>query len=539
MSMLASALALLVTGVTFVSYEQVSFREALLDRLSLTGSVIADNSAAALSFNDPASAKQTLQALAADSHIVGAVIFDGRGHVFASYHRLGSPGGFSAPRVEHDTRRVDERYARLFHGIQLAGEQVGTVYIQSDLTEMQARIRRYALIMALVMTGASLCSFIVTWRLQKAISGPVLHLSGVMARVTAGHDYSVRAVPVGNDELGSLIVGFNTMLGQIQAQDHALQEGREKLEKRVEERTHELKAEAGEHRRAKEELERVHRQLMDASRQAGMAEIATNVLHNVGNVLNSVNVSAILASELAQKSKASSLGKVVELMREHAVDLGGFVQNDPRGQHLLPHLAVLSEHLRSEQAAIVQELASLRTNIEHIKDIVAMQQSYAKVAGVQEIIGVVDLVEDSLRMNTGAMDRHGVSLVRDFSSEPLVNLDKHKVLQILINLIRNAKYACEESTAVDKRIVIGVESTDDKVRITVQDNGVGIAPENLTRIFNHGLTTRATGHGFGLHGGALAARELGGTLTVSSEGQGHGARFTLELPVYLNELVDA
>jgi signal transduction histidine kinase len=278
---------------------------------------------------------------------------------------------------------------------------------------------------------------------------------------------------------------------------------------------------------------------MDASRQAGMAEIATNVLHNVGNVLNSVNVSAILASDLAQKSKASSLSRVVALMREHLSDLGDFVQNDPRGQHLLPHLGHLSEHLQSEQAAIVQELGSLRTNIEHIKDIVAMQQSYAKVAGVREIIGVVDLIEDSLRMNVGALSRHGVNLVRQFDSEPLVNVDKHKVLQILVNLIRNAKYACEESTTADKTIIVHVESVNDKVRIAVKDNGVGIAPENLTRIFNHGFTTRATGHGFGLHSGALAARELGGTLTASSEGQGHGATFTLELPAHQEELVDA
>src|SRR5690348_5031124 len=146
------------------------------------------------------------------------------------------------------------------------------------------------------------------------------------------------------------------MLTQMQIQDSALQQARVDLEKRVEDRTAELQREVGDHKRAREELERVHRQLIEASRQAGMAEFATNVLHNVGNVLNSVNVSAILTSDLAQKSKASSLSRVVALMREHAQDLGQFITGDPRGQHLPAHLANLAEHLKSEQATIVKEL---------------------------------------------------------------------------------------------------------------------------------------------------------------------------------------
>ncbi len=137
-----------------------------------------------------------------------------------------------------------------------------------------------------------------------------------------------------------------------------------------------------------------------------MAEIATNVLHNVGNVLNSVNVSATLAADLAQKSSASGLGRVVALMREHETHLGEFVSSDPKGRHLLPHLGNLAQHLATEQALIIKELDSLRANVEHIRDIASMQQSYAKVSGVSEIVGAVDLVEDGLRMNAGALSRH-------------------------------------------------------------------------------------------------------------------------------------
>jgi signal transduction histidine kinase len=160
-----------------------------------------------------------------------------------------------------------------------------------------------------------------------------------------------------------------------------------------------------------------------------------------------------------------------------------------------------------------------------------MQQNYAKVAGVKEIVNVHNLVEDSLRMNLGALGRHGVEVIRDYQDVPPIIVEKHKILQILINLLRNAKYACDESGRTDKCLTVRVRNGDGTLKISVADNGVGIPPENLTRIFNHGFTTRRNGHGFGLHSGALAAKELGGSLTVHSDGSGKGATFTLELPM--------
>jgi signal transduction histidine kinase len=142
-------------------------------------------------------------------------------------------------------------------------------------------------------------------------------------------------------------------------------------------------------------------------------------------------------------------------------------------------------------------------------------------------------------MNAGALARHGVEVVRDFEGRPLVNVDKHKVLQILVNLVRNAKYACSESGLPGRRVTLSARSADGQARIQITDDGVGIAAENLTRIFNHGFTTRAAGHGFGLHSGALAARELGGNLSVHSEGVGRGATFSLELPLYSEETINA
>jgi PAS domain S-box-containing protein len=277
-------------------------------------------------------------------------------------------------------------------------------------------------------------------------------------------------------------------------------------------------------------LERVHKELMTASRQAGMAEVATNVLHNVGNILNSVNISASLVAERVKQSKASGLSRVAALLQDQGARLGEFITGDARGKRIPEYLATLSEQLTNDQQMTLQELASLRENLEHIKDTVAMQQSYAKLCGITETVEVADLVEDSLRLNAGAFARHGVTLQREYGEVPPITVDKHKVLQILVNLVRNAKYACDESGRTDKRVELRIEPAVNAVRISVIDNGVGIAPENMSRLFSHGFTTRKSGHGFGLHSGALAAHDLGGTLRAESAGSGQGASFILELP---------
>jgi PAS domain S-box-containing protein len=280
------------------------------------------------------------------------------------------------------------------------------------------------------------------------------------------------------------------------------------------------------------ELEKLNKQLVETSRQAGMAEVATGVLHNVGNVLNSVNVSAMLIVDRLSKSRVAHLANVSVLLRENAADLGAFLTNDPKGKKLPAFIGSLAERLSVEQAELLRELEGLTKNVAHIKEIVAVQQNYAKVSGVVESLAATDLVEDALEMNGAAFDRHGVEVIREFDEVPMVLVDKHKVLQILINVIRNAKYAVSESSRRDKRIVVRIgPGSDRRVKISVADNGIGIAPENIARIFAHGFTTKKDGHGFGLHSAALAATETGGALSAHSDGPGQGATFTLELPL--------
>ncbi|HEX5220166.1 MAG TPA: ATP-binding protein [Verrucomicrobiae bacterium] len=285
-------------------------------------------------------------------------------------------------------------------------------------------------------------------------------------------------------------------------------------------------------KRAESELAELNRQIAETQRQAGMAEVATGVLHNVGNVLNSINVSATLVREQLAASKLQSLVKVTTLIREHLSDLGTFFTQNPQGRKVPEFLFKVTDHLSSEHERWKSELSGLTKNIEHIKEIVAMQQSYARLSGVVEPLAAQELVEDALRINEVALGRHGIHVRRKFDSVPAVAVDKHKVLQILINLIRNAKQAIEDNNRDNKELTLSItHHTNGPVAIAIADSGVGIAPENLTRIFSHGFTTKRSGHGFGLHSAANAAREMGGKLSVQSEGPGKGATFVLDLPV--------
>jgi signal transduction histidine kinase len=283
---------------------------------------------------------------------------------------------------------------------------------------------------------------------------------------------------------------------------------------------------------AYEQLAKAQQRLMTLSRQAGMAEVATGVLHNVGNVLNSVNVSATIVADKIRESHITNLATLAGMLEERSSDLADFLNHDPKGQRVVPYLAKLAVRLGNERQVMLQELQLLTGHIEHIKEIVATQQNYGKVSGLIEIVSLPDLVEDAIRIVEPGLNRRGIHIKRDHEAVPPVPLDKHTVLQILLNLLRNAEEAIAEAGKPEKLIHIRISQPGDNgVRVQVRDTGVGLAPENLTRIFAHGFTTKSDGHGFGLHSGALAAKQMGGTLRADSEGPGMGATFTLELPL--------
>jgi len=318
-----------------------------------------------------------------------------------------------------------------------------------------------------------------------------------------------------------LAVRLVRSFSEIKRVNTALQTANDELEQRVEERTRQLKDTQSE--------------LMDTARQAGMAEIATNVLHNVGNVLNSVNISADLVSRKLRSSKALGLGKAMNLINEHSHDLGHFLTEDEKGKLLPGYLNQLVEAIAVEQQGLTDELAQLSKSVDHIKDIVSTQQSYAGANTLMEPLVVSELLEDALRMNSGALTRHHVTVIKEYGEVPRIMGDKHRLLLILINLISNAKYAMAGVSNHARNMTLKATVVDEELQISVKDEGEGIPAENMTRIFAHGFTTRKDGHGFGLHSCALAAIEMNGHLTVHSEGPGTGATFVLQLPLKLAE----
>lgn len=306
----------------------------------------------------------------------------------------------------------------------------------------------------------------------------------------------------------------------VSQQVSALDEQSQVLEREIQERT-----------QAEREKDRLNTELRDAARQAGMAEVATGVLHNVGNVLNSVNVSAGMIMKTTSARGIDTLEKITELLSDHSDNFAEFVAEDPKGQKLPSMLDQICASLKNNRDNQKKEVTSLVDNIEHIKSIVSMQQSFASQRGVTESVYPIDLVEDALKLNGSSARRHRIELVRSFDDEVSnIIVDRHRALQVLVNLVKNSQDSLKMTTDRQRKIKLTVADDGQFVLMSVSDNGVGISKAHLERIFQHGFTTKKTGHGFGLHTCAIVAQEAGGSLTAYSEGEGQGATFTLKLP---------
>jgi signal transduction histidine kinase len=349
------------------------------------------------------------------------------------------------------------------------------------------------------------------WVLKK-LTRPLLGLAEASRRVAAG-DFQVELDTSRQDELGEMASAFEHMATEVQRREEELRRANEGLEQRG------------------RELKEAHEKLVVAARHAGMAEVATNVLHNVGNVLTSVYTSAQVAKERMSGLRVESLNRLADMLDAHDADLARFLTEDEQGRHVKPFLRKLGENLTKERQGILALLDDVGRYTEHIGDIVKLQQNYARLPRMHEPLQLSELVEDALRINATVLGRRQVKVERRMAPLPPVLADKHKVLMILINLISNALHALEAASVQERCLTLTVgEASPERIRIEVSDNGVGIAPELLTRIFRYGFTTRTEGHGFGLHSCSLAAQEMGGSLTAHSEGPGRGATFTLELP---------
>jgi PAS domain S-box-containing protein len=417
--------------------------------------------------------------------------------------------------LEHTLKNLRDSERKLSTLIKSTDDPIVSMDLQGRvLTANAAALRIYKksfgrpLAMGQHLVDPADSSLMTLWRprIEQVLQGHTLHFEQEQELDDSRIALDIRINPIFGDE--GKAVGFTLVARDI---------------------THRKEAEA--------RLGEMHRTLLDVSRQAGMAEISTGVLHNVGNTLNSVNVSTGLLSEMLDRSRVAGLARAAQLLQGHLPDLGTFLTTDPQGKRLPEYFLSLSEHLVKEHEALSKEVRSLTESVDHIKAIISMQQQQARAVGTVEQLQVPQLIDEALRLHAISLERLGISVQREYAEVPPIHADRHKLLQILVNLLTNARHALTESARQDRRLTIRVQLAPggQRLLIEVADNGVGIAPENLPRLFTQGFTTKATGHGFGLHISALTAAEMKGQLRGTSQGPGLGATFSLELPLQVEQ----
>jgi sensor histidine kinase regulating citrate/malate metabolism len=299
-----------------------------------------------------------------------------------------------------------------------------------------------------------------------------------------------------------------------------------------------LHVEMNERKKAQAEREELHQQLVQASRQAGMADVASSVLHNVGNVLNSINVSTDILLKTLKKPMVGDVCRIASMFHEHQDNLQVFLTQDPTGKQIPSYLGIVAESLSGSHQTIQSEISSLVSKIDHIKQVIMSQQNIAHAGEVREKAAVEELMEQALMMGMPEPEKYGIRVVREYTQVPTILTDRHHVLQILVNVITNAKNSMVEYPGKSHCLTLRIGLPADRgesVRLEVIDTGGGITAENFSRLFAQGFTTRKAGHGLGLHSAAISAKNLGGVLQAQSEGEGRGATFMLDLPLTVLE----
>jgi len=295
-------------------------------------------------------------------------------------------------------------------------------------------------------------------------------------------------------------------------------------------------------KKSERDIELLHQQILESARRAGMADVATSILHNIGNVLNSANVSMGLLQEILGQQHHTKLITIGSMMKEHMDNIGDYLLQDSKGKLIPQYLVALVDVIEKDFTNMNQEISNLSKQLQHIRDIVAAQQSVGGVVGFSEKVFLPEVLDVALKMSGASLENPSLKVEKTFEEMPFILVDKSKLLQILVNLIKNAKDSLIECNQEgQKKLMLSIKknpSKVDTVNVTVSDNGMGISKENLIKIFSFGFTTKKQGHGFGLHSCALVAKELGGDLQVVSDGVGKGAAFILRLPLNMNKGID-
>lgn len=509
---IGSAVSALVIGGALFPYQMLNLRNQFKDNLVSVSDVVASYAAAPIAFGDQAGGIEVLSALQSNIDITGAALRLRSGTVFAQF---GTAGGHDRGVNERERAEYDGWILHITRSVHVPDQPPAWLVITADFRRVFfAGVKSMGLAVFGVLIVGVLVAVATTTAFRSVIVGPIIRLAGVAGKVAENRDYKLRAEVDGRDEVGQLTATFNDMLSRIEASDLDLRDAYSQLEKESAQR------------------EQLQDDLVKTSRMAGMAEVATGVLHNVGNVLNTVNLSVQHVLERLESTRLGHLRQAVGMIQSQNGNLAEFLTSDTRGRAIPDFLSKVTDHLSTENANLRTEMTGLTGHIEHIKEIVSTQQSYARVLGVTELLSPKDIIEDALRLSNDSMGRHNISVVREFEKVPDVLGDRHKTVQILVNLVTNAKDAMIENAPAQRTITVRLENEDEEmVSISIADQGIGIKAEDLPNIFHHGFTTKTNGHGFGLHLSALSAQEMGGYLRVHSDGKDRGAVFTLGIPV--------